>query len=219
MTAEAVIQVNTRFAERVLSAPTGEVDDEAQKEILDRAQRKMDDAARLKTLCSGVTEDMLGHLASVTLRAAQLGDAAARDCYVHRGPLANPKGVIDSPESLGRYRAEAPALIGKALENGDWKMVDMLVYAHWPGTTSLLSGLVGHDLLQYYRYLKLFRLGADADSASRLDRQLDDAASSLAPEQKAEADAWAQSMFERHFSGSSTEATPPNWDACGLPEE
>lgn len=218
-TAEAVIQVAARVAERVLSTTPERGLDEAQKDRLDRAQREMDVASRLQTLCTGVTDDMLGHLASVTLRAAQLGSSEARDCYVHRGPLANPKDLIDSPESLRLYRAEAPGLIEEALEDGDWKMVDMLAYAHWPGTKSLLAGLVGHDLGQYYQYLKLFRLGADAQSASRLDRQLDDAASSLDPERKAGADTWAQAMFERHFSGFSTEAAPPNWDACAISEE
>lgn len=218
LTAEAAIRESALLAEDALAEPTDETSTEAQRNRLDLAQRKNEAATRLKSLCAGVTDAMLGHLASATLQAARLGDAAARDCYVHRGPLANPADMIDRPESLGVYRTEIPALIEKALEQGDWKMVDMLAYAYQPGNVSVLGGAVGHDRLQHYRYLKLFRLGADAAATPGLDRRLDEAANTLAPEQRAEADAWAQSMFERHFSGVSTEAAPPYWNACTLPE-
>lgn len=219
MTAAAVIQADTRLADDVLARPAPGTSAEQQQSMLDFAQAKMETAARLKTLCDGVTDDMRRQLAPVALQAAQLGDAAARDCYVHRGPMVNPQGMIDSPESLDQYRAQAPGLIDAAIAQGDWKMVDMLAYAYGPGSVTMLAGIVGHDPVQRYRYLKLFQLGADSSAEPRLERQLAEAASALGADQVAAADAWAQTTFEQHFSGSSTEATPPHWNACAVPDE
>jgi len=82
----------------------------------------------------------------------------------------------------------------------------------------LLAGLVGADPVQHYRYLKLYRLGAEPFRATSLDRQLAAAAANLTPAQTADADAWAQSTYEKNFKGPSTAAAPPGWDPCAFAE-
>jgi len=217
--ADAVIRASTRFADDVLSRKPDPDALDSQERQLDQATRRMENAERLKKLCADVSDEMLRSVAAVTLRAAQLGDTAARTCYVHRGPFMNPQDMIDRPESIGTYRTQAPALIEQALQQGDWKVVDMLQYAYSPRSVSMLSGLVGHDDVQHYRYLKLFRLGADAAAAKRLDKELADAAAALTPAQRAEGDTWAKTTFERDFRGVSSESAPTRWDACAIPED
>lgn len=215
--AKAVIRASARFADDVLSQRPDV--GSSQETQLDQAERRMRNAERLKQLCADVDESMLRSIAAVTLRAAQLGDAGARTCYVHRGPFMNPQEMIEHPESISVYRSQAPALVEEALRQGDWKMVDMLQYAYSPRSGTMLAGLVGHDDAQYYRYLKLFRLGADAGAIKRIDKELTDAASVLTPEQIAQADGWAKTTFERDFRGISNEAAPQRWDACAVPED
>ena len=217
--AKAVIRASARFADDVLSQRPDVETSSAQETQLDQAERRMQNAERLKTLCEGVDEGMLRSLAAVTLRAAQLGDAGARNCYVHRGPFMNPQEMVEHPESIGVYRAQAPALIENALQQGDWRMVDMLQYAYSPRSGSMLAGLVGHDDVQHYRYLKLFLLGADPRAIKRLEKEMADAAGALTPDQIAQADGWAKTTFERDFRGVSNEAAPQRWDACAVPED
>lgn len=175
-----------------------------------RQQREREERAA----CAGVDERMLASLTATIAQAAQLGDEQARACYLERGPLYDPRGLIRQPEALRSYRASAARLIENGLAAGDWRVVDLLQRAYEPGSTSLLGGLLGADPLQHYRYLKLYRLGAEAHRAAELDRQLAAAAAGLAPAQRAQADAWAQNTLEAGFRGRSTDGTAPGWEAC-----
>lgn len=217
--AEATMRSNTLNASALLEHPDNSAPAAIQQQQLDRAQELLKGTDRLKTLCAGVDQSLLGSLATTTLQAAQLGDASARDCYVHRGPFVNPRGMVDDPASVGTYRQQAPALIDSSIASGDWKMVDMLQYAYGPSGTNLIAGLVGPDPVQHYRYLKLYRLGASGTRIPALDRQLAYAANQLDAQQRADADAWAATTQQSYFHGSSTDATPQNWNACAVPNE
>ena len=173
----------------------------------------------LKTVCDNLDESVLGQLAPVTLQAAELGDASARNCYVHRGPSMDPRSLLENPLLLVTYKQAAPVLIDSALAAGDWRMVDMLQYAYGPNGQGLLAGLLGPDLVQHYRYLKLFLLGATDAKKEVYSAQMLHAEASLSSEQIAAADAWAQTKFVQNFSGVSTVAAPANWDACAIPED
>jgi hypothetical protein len=217
--AAATMRSNTLNANALLEHPDSSVPAAIQQQQLDRAQELLKGTDRLKTLCAGVDQSLLGSLAATTLQAAQLGDASARDCYVHRGPFVNPHGMVDDPASLGVYRQQAPVLIDSAIASGDWKMVDMLQYAYGPSGGNLIAGLVGLDPVQHYRYLKLYRLGASGNRIPALDRQLAYAANQLDAQQRADADAWAAATQQSYFHGSSTDAAPQNWNACAIPSE
>lgn len=165
-------------------------------------------------LCDGVGDEMLGSLIDNIAQAARLGDEDARACYLGQGPLYDARSMLKHPESLRNYRSNASALIEAGLTAGDWRVVDLLQQAYEPGSQSLLAGLVGADPVQHYRYLKLYRLGAEPHRAARLDQQLAAVASNLTSGQLAEADEWAQRTLQDNFEGSSTNTTPPGWEAC-----
>lgn len=165
-------------------------------------------------LCDGVGDEMLGSLVDNIAQAARLGDEDARACYLGQGPLYDARSMLKHPESLRNYRSNASALIEAGLTAGDWRVVDLLQQAYEPGSQSLLAGLVGADPVQHYRYLKLYRLGAEPHRAARLDQQLAAVASNLTSGQLAEADEWAQRTLQDNFEGSSTNTTPPGWEAC-----
>ncbi|WP_226469367.1 hypothetical protein [Luteimonas panaciterrae] len=165
-------------------------------------------------LCDGVGDEMLGSLVDNIAQAARLGDEDARACYLGQGPLYDARSMLKHPESLRNYRSNASALIEAGLTAGDWRVVDLLQQAYEPGSQSLLAGLVGADPVQHYRYLKLYRLGAEQHRVARLDQQLAAVASNLTSGQLAEADEWAQRTLQDNFEGSSTNTTPPGWEAC-----
>jgi len=173
--------------------------------------------AQLFTRCDGVDAAELAELSSISLEAAQLGDAEARTCYIHRGPMTNPHAALANPELFSEYAANVAPLIDAALAQGDWRVVDMLRYAYGPGGNALLSGHTGTDPAMQYRYTRLFRLGAtDAYRISTLDADLARQSRQLDPAQVVDADAWAQRSYEEHFNTSSTDAVERSWDACEL---
>ncbi|HET8898586.1 MAG TPA: hypothetical protein VFN09_07455 [Rhodanobacteraceae bacterium] len=186
---------------------------------LEAAQSRLEQSAEYAALCHGTDERQLGQLTPVMLAAARLGVADARDCYVHRGPRIDLPTLLHHPDYLTVYAREAPALIDAAIKAGDWKMVDMLQYAYGNHDSgSLISGLVEQDPLTQYRYLKLYRLGAEDRAATRVDAQLSRATATLDPAALIEADAWARQTYDHYFqnSGESTSVAPQYWDACGI---
>ena len=184
--------------------------------LLDAAALRQRRAGEGQALCADVGDAMLGSLVANIAQAARLGDADARACYLDRGPLYDARSLLAHPESLRAYRSQASALVNAGLAAGDWRTVDLLQRAYQPGAQGLLAGLVGADPLQHYRYLKLYRLGAEAHRSGKLDRQLAVAANGLTPVQIAQADAWAETALRDRFEGRSTHATPEGWDACAF---
>lgn len=167
-------------------------------------------------LCAGASDEMLDTLVPNLAQAARLGDEDARACYLGRGPLYDTRSLLAHPESLQAYRNNTSAMIDAGLAAGDWRVVDLLQQAYEPGAQSLLAGLVGADPVQHYRYLRLYRLGAEQHRVPRLDQQLAAAAANLTATQLADANEWAQTTLRGSFKGDSTSATPQGWEACAF---
>ncbi|MCL1635741.1 hypothetical protein M2650_14015 [Luteimonas sp. SX5] len=182
--------------------------------LLDTMQQRQQKVRDDQMLCDGVGEEMLGTLVANLAQAARLGDKQARACYLERGPLYDARSLLDHPESLRSYRRDAARMIDAGLSAGDWRVVDLLRQSSQPGAPGLLAAMVGADPVRHYRYLKLYRLGAEPHRAAALDRQLAAAAANLTAIQLGEADAWTQTTLRNGFKGHSTSATPPGWDAC-----
>lgn len=182
--------------------------------LLESAEIRQRDVQEGRTLCADVGDEILDTLNANLAQAARLGDADARACYLSRGPLYDQRGLLKQPGALSAYRREATTLIETGLAAGDWRVVDLLQGAYEPGSQSLLAGLVGTDVYRHYRYLKLYRLGAENFRVAQLDRQLALAAANLSAGQRAEADEWAQTTLRENFNGDSTAGTPQGWDAC-----
>jgi len=166
-------------------------------------------------LCEGISHEQL-QLAPLALQAAQLGDAAASDCYVS-GILLYSGGLLDHPEWLTQYKSNAMTIAQAALEHGDWRMVAALRNAYGETLSVVpLGQLTGGDVVQYYRYLKLQRLGATDKNAVALGRQLADAAQSLTTADQNAGDAWAQEMYSRFFGGTSDPVEQNSMSSCNL---
>ncbi|MEG3792093.1 hypothetical protein V1318_18405 [Lysobacter sp. CCNWLW3] len=182
--------------------------------LLESAEIRQRELQEERTMCEGVGDEILDTLNANLAQAARLGDADARACYLSRGPLYDQRGLLKQPGALGAYRREAATLIETGLAAGDWRVVDLLQSAYEPGAQSLLAGLVGADVYHHYRYLKLYRLGAENFRTPQLDRQLALVATNLSPAQRTQADEWAQTTLRENFNGDSTAGTPQGWDAC-----
>lgn len=183
--------------------------------LLDAMELRQQGVRKDQEMCAGVSDEMLDSLVANIEQAAKLGDERARACYLGSGPLYDARSLLKHPESLRNYRSNASAMIAAGLAAGDWRVVDLLQQAYEPGAQSLLAGLVGADPVQHYRYLKLYRLGAEQHRAARLDQQLAAAAANLTSAQIAEANEWTQTNL-RNFNSNSTGSTPPGWDACSF---
>jgi hypothetical protein len=187
--------------------------------LLDSMAQRQREAQKTQDLCAGVDDEMLATLVPSIAQAAQLGDVDARACYLSRGPGLDARTLLDHPEFLQSYRNTVTSMIDAGLAAGDWRVVDLLTTAYEPGAQGLLAGLVGADPVQHYRYLKLYRLGAESFRSVALDRQLAAAAANLNPAQTADADAWAQAAYEKNFKGPSTAVAPQGWAPCAFAED
>jgi hypothetical protein len=184
---------------------------------LDGIEARKQVMRKFHSLCDGVDRRMLDSQLSSMRKAAELGDDEARACYLMRGPNYDSRGLMRHPEWIETYRKSARSFLDAGLASGDWKVVDLLRRAYQPGSDNPLAGVLGSDPLLYYRYLKLYRLGAEATRVAQIDQQLAAAAAQIAPEQRADADLWAQTSFQRDFdSGNSTATTPDGWNPCSL---
>lgn len=184
---------------------------------LDGVEMRQREAQKIKDLCAGVDDGMLGDLGASLAQAAQLGDVDARACYLGRGPTYDARSMLDRPDAIQSYRSSAQSMIDAGIAAGDWRVVNLLKSAYEPGAQGLLAGLVGADQALYYRYLKLYRLGAEQFRVADLDRQLAAAAVGLKPEQVSAADEWAQTTLQNNFNNPSTAVTPQGWDPCAFP--
>jgi hypothetical protein len=186
---------------------------------LDSVELNQQALQNLHRLCDGVGDGALDRLIPNLRKAAELGESYARACYLQRGPSYDMRALTREPALLETYRGEVSSLIEAGMADGDWRVVDVLRDAYQPGSRSMLGGMLGADAQQYYRYLKLYRLGAEPYRVEQIDEDLAAAAKSLTPAQLAEADGWAQDTFQQKFhgSGGSTEQTIPGWDPCSFP--
>jgi hypothetical protein len=209
------------IADEVLSANAGTADAgglDADRIQLDDVESRRRNIAKFRALCEGIDRNTLDLQVPALRRAAQLGDANARACYLARGPAYDAAAMVRHPEWLQGYRSGAAMLIDAGIAAGDWRVVDLLRNAFEPGANGMLAGVVGTDPLMHYRYLRLYRLGAEPYRVVQLDRQLAAAAARLSPSQRADADFWADAARQQQFdAGNSTESTVPGWDPCAIP--
>jgi len=177
-------------------------------------QDELSKARATGSLCEGITPEQL-QLAPVALRAAQLGDTQAADCYVSAG-LTTGGGLLDHPEWLQDYKTNAMSLANSAVEQGDWAMVGQLqrAYAQSPGA-GLLSQVTGADPAQAYAYLKLRSMGSvTPQGTSFLSRQLVDAAQNLPADAVTQGDTWAQGAYQTYFGANPQIDTPRGFNPC-----
>jgi len=187
---------------------------ERRERRLSAIEEELAEARANSSVCEGLTPSQL-ELAPVALRAAQLGDAQAADCYVSAGLTAG-GGLLDHPEWLQDYKNNALALANSSVQQGDWEMVNQLrrAYAQSNGA-GLLSQVTGADPSQAYAYLKLQSLGAATSQGnSYLSHQLADAAQNLPADTVAQGDAWAQSTYQQYFGANPQVNTPRGFNPC-----
>jgi len=169
-------------------------------------QLAREDASRTDQ-CADLADDQL-QIVPAALRAAQLGDDAAADCYVDL-PFAVLGHLLDHPEWLVQYKSQALDVANAAVERGDWTMVLLLHYAYGPapagGAVGLLQQLTGTDIALAYRYGSLLRLGVvnTTDiSAVEIDEQQQVLARDLSQATIGAADLWADDAYHRYFAGN-----------------
>lgn len=169
--------------------------------------------------CEGISADRLDALVPAALRAAQLGDLKATDCFLGMGFEQMP-GLLDHPEWLTAVRDNTAALFDSAISRGDWVAVELIshayagIFADTPG-----AQVYRPDVAMNYRYKRLERLGATGDFATRLDEQLRDLASGLTAMQIAEGDAWAAAAFDRDFHGTSSDEVSNGANICQIDDD
>jgi hypothetical protein len=173
--------------------------------FLAKLEVRLSDARKESKNCEGLDETQL-LVTPIMLEAARLGDSGAGNCYVDGYMMSDPR-LFDHPEWLPEYKSNARAIAQASVARGDWGAVAQLQHAYAKDGYGalLLSRIVAPDAVQNYRYLKLRRLGANAENARYYDRDLLFVARSLSADEVAAGDAWAQDAYLRYFS-----ATPEN---------
>ena len=169
--------------------------------------------------CLDLDEDKL-QIVPAAMRAAQLGDDAAADCYVDL-PFAYLGKLLDHPEWLTQYKAQALDIANAAVARGDWTMVAQLQYAYSPLPAdigvSFLKQITGTDPALAYRYGRLLRLGVvnAADiSASKIDQQLQELSKDLSATTIRDGDRWADDAYHRYFAGNPDSLDISHMTAC-----
>lgn len=187
---------------------------------LDGIESRRQNARRMSELCDGADAATLDSLVPSLHQAAQLGEPYARACYLAMGPGLDMRALARHPEWIDTYRTSVPGMVEAGLAAGDWAMVNVLRTALQPGAEGLLGGALDADPVQHFRYLKLYRLGAGAGDIAVLDQQLAVAAARLSPQQRAEAETWADTTFRRDFGGRPSAGAPGlDRDPCVFPHE
>lgn len=204
-----------RWVREVLNHDVSGSTDEQLKiheQALETMQREIDFVQRNAPFCDDADPDMIDQLAPASLKAAQLGDTKAINCYVS-GMLLHMPGVLDHPEWLNDFKQNALPLADQAFKNGDWRVVSLYANAYSGSFVSGLFGqLTGTDPVRAYQYLKLQQLGASGDFIQGIADRVNDAATDLTPEQIAQSDAWAQDTYTRYFNGTPSDELP---EPCG----
>jgi hypothetical protein len=192
-----------------------------EKTIASMQRQLAQDSAIEAGVCAGVSPTQL-QIMPAALRAAQLGDDAAANCYVGM-PMAYAHGLIDHPEWLAQYKQQALTLADAAISRGDWTMVVQLQHAYaepFYADGGLLHQLTGTDLAIAYRYTKLLRLGTERAtdiSVSFLDQQLIHAYQTLPESVIRAGDAWADDVYKRDFNSNPDSPGLSEMSVCEMP--
>ena len=157
------------------------------------------------SLCAGLDIEQISELVPATLRAAQLGDTEATDCYVAIGVFgmeAMP-GLIDHPEWISDYKRSVLPIAEAAISKENWNVVTMLhgAYGREQRNNLLLSQVTGTDSVQAYRYLRLMDLAVPGGNP-HWKPSLEELENEIGPSKRSEADAWAQKTYQDYFASS-----------------
>ena len=183
--------------------------------MLDSIQKELDYVKRNEAFCANVDDSTMQQYVPSSLKAAQLGDIRATRCYLG-GSMNFTSGLLDHPEWLTDFKQNAMSLADQGIQRGDWGVAGLLGHAYAGYfSSSFLAQLTGNDPVKAYRYLKLQLLGATDTFVDKLDKQLAQAADGLSSDQLAQADAWAQSTYAAHFSGTTSNELSNGVNVCG----
>ena len=138
-----------------------------------------------------------------TVRAALAGDPDAQICYLRK------TFGLDRPwtdEETRLYVDNGPRYVQQTLEQGDWRIVELLSKAA-PGRTGrvvpMLHNAVAFEAVNPYRMNRLLRLGAVGPNYVRfLDGLAPHYAADLSAQQVAESNRWAADTYDLYFSKS-----------------
>jgi len=181
-------------------------------------QEQLDFVRDNEALCAGLGDERINSIVPASLRAAQLGDLKALDCYV--GSDMGMPGLLDHPEWLTQFKQNIPNLIETATRRGDWVAVDLAHHAYAGAFPDTPRGQVlGADPAMDYRYLRLERLGANGAFLTKLDRLLEQASRPLTPQQIDDGDSWAQDRYARYFDGSSSSEVSNGATICQMADD
>lgn len=138
-----------------------------------------------------------------TVQAALAGDADAQICYL-RSQFGLERPLTREEEQ--QYAETGPLYIQRALESGDWRIIELLSKAA-PGRTGKLVPTLQHAVafepVNPYRMNRLLRRGATGEKYVHfLDALAPHHAEGLSVEQRAQSDQWAQETYDLHFSRS-----------------
>jgi hypothetical protein len=213
----AILRDVPRFAAAILDEDTaGQSADRLLKheQFLASLSVEIDKARASADQCEDLSDEQL-HVNPAALRAAQLGDIAASNCYLGASPFLE-SGLLDHPEWLVEFKQNGMAIANAAIEKGDWLMVAQLGNAYAQTfSSSLLAQLAGRDPAKAYAFLQLRRLGAGSDDATRFfDKALAQARQELSPAAITAADDWAQDMFTHYFAANPINTVVHNMNVC-----
>ena len=183
--------------------------------FLGAMSEQIEKARRAEAVCAGLSVDQQ-QITPVALRAAQLGDAVAANCYVGGFPMLG-RGLLSHPEWVTQYRDNALSIAEATVVQGDWNMVAQLQHAYVesaPDAVGALGEVTGVDPVLAYRYLRLERLGASERTAAQIDRDIAAAEQALSPSQIAAATTWAQDTYARYFASHPERKAVREPDVC-----
>ena len=198
---------NESRAESLLRKTEGEASpalNELYDEQLAALQEKLASPTDLDRPCDGLDLSSIRSAAyAALLTAAQLGDAGAAACYIAAQFQLAPEQM--SPARLAEYKSNSRSFIDRGVANGDWRFVDLAASASsffFHRNKDWFGSLMPYDENVEYQYLRLELYGATGGYAQRLGERLQKLRNKLAPTALQQADSWAASEFEQHFSNS-----------------
>jgi len=174
-------------------------------------------------LCEGLSAAQTEWRMSAMLRAAQLGDLGASNCYVSPGGLIDSPEIVNHPEWLIDFRNNALDLANSAVEYGDWGMVMQLANAYTDGSqvsmfgapTGLLWQVTGQNGAMSYRYFKLASLGVPDDVNGRAYIEtVADLGRKLSDGDRASADRWARNAYRDYFAQNPNNSAYQRFALC-----
>ena len=197
----------------VLNDPNGQRGEAAQ--ALDKLESAQQRADASRTMCAG-TENKINNenIYDIALTAAKLGDAAATACFI-ASPWPVETRDVDASKAV-QYREEAGTLESRAIEKGDWRIVQAMAIAmSGNGHGGYALYIQKQDFAAQLRYNKLLRLGAatNSDEAKSLDLSIEALSARISTADVVKADEWAHEMYTRYYSNTPRQGQTAACDA------